>query len=497
MANKPVFIHSLFRTGSTYIWNKFRQSDRYCCYYEPFHHIFSHVDTRNLKDALTKNFNAVKHPRLDKYYLFEYEQVIEAAGQVAAGSGHSTPVGEAGPPRAITPSPTGGAEGKGMPYFKKSFSFDEFCFNGDNPDLKAYIDFLIAAAGDKTPLFQFNRSSLRTGWFRDNYPGSLNFYLARNPRHQWQSYIELYERTHYLSFFVMDLLIAGINEDSDGYRVLSRHLPLIKYEDCSVNHEISFYQLIQDAYSPEEQYLIFYYTWFLAFIENVCRADSVISIDLLCADTGYREDINARFKDWGIQGVNFADCKIPTYSRCALPVKTMENIESKVQKMLLTALSPEKFATLLDRLPSPDAGYFGFRRDKFLRYRSAKLKKVTTPQQAVEKYRQMVVTAAKELFRQIDAFESRENRLQALQGIRLRLDESTRKLEQARDEKKELQRRLKENEAQREKMAQANHALREQNRAHREQVRVMRNSLSWKLTAPFRRLNKLIKPRKK
>ena len=76
MLKKPIFIHSLFRTGSTYIWNKFRQNDKYYCFYEPFHPALSEITNDNIEQLLTKDFESVNHPSLSKYYLYEYKKLL-------------------------------------------------------------------------------------------------------------------------------------------------------------------------------------------------------------------------------------------------------------------------------------------------------------------------------------------------------------------------------------------------------------------------------------
>jgi hypothetical protein len=76
-SKNPIFIHSLFRTGSTYIWNKFRQNPKYVCYYEPFHHVLADVTKAGIGSTLTTDFDAVGHPRLDRYYLSEYERLLQ------------------------------------------------------------------------------------------------------------------------------------------------------------------------------------------------------------------------------------------------------------------------------------------------------------------------------------------------------------------------------------------------------------------------------------
>ena len=68
----PVFIHSLFRTGSTYIWLKFRNNEQYYCYYEPFHEVLS-ILTRDVSNLLNEDLarDVLGHPAIKKRYFFD------------------------------------------------------------------------------------------------------------------------------------------------------------------------------------------------------------------------------------------------------------------------------------------------------------------------------------------------------------------------------------------------------------------------------------------
>ncbi|TFH40829.1 MAG: hypothetical protein E4G96_06765 [Chrysiogenales bacterium] len=305
MEHHPVFIHALFRTGSTYLWTKFRKRDDFYCYYEPFNETLGRLDAAYFREFNTRERVTEKnrHPEIEKPYFFEYKKFI--------------------------------LKGKaGVPFFKKSFSYDEFCFVGRNPDLQRYIDFLIDGAGKRTPLFQFNRSSMRVSWFKRHYPTSLNIYLFRNPRDQWQSYNDFFQKNDNPFFLTMDALIAGKNLAAEKFAPLKLLAPLFGYENSDFQYEELFYRLLYESYTPEERYAIFYYLWLVCLIENILHADYVLSIDALNADISVQDDFADFFHSHGIDAVDFRDVNIKGYTTYALNPGVMGRIETMVRNLV-------------------------------------------------------------------------------------------------------------------------------------------------------------------
>jgi|GEM_PF-1062425 len=337
MSKPSIFIHSLFRTGSTYLWNKFRQDKNYYCFYEPLHHILAQVSTINIQYMMTTDFKAVHHPELDKYYLEEYMPLL-SKGQT------------------------------GLPYFKKEFSYDQFCMNtGDeNPGLKQYIDSLLNSAAGKIAVLKFNRTAFRTGWFKKNFPLSAHIYLNRNPRDQWQSYNELFQRKKNSLFFLMDLLIASVNRDNAVFDPLSKIIPLVRYSSPNQDNENDFYRIALRSYSDEERYCIFYYIWFNAFIKNVCDAILFIDIDLLSEDISYKNKLTELLRERHFEGIHFDDAKIEHYSHYTLPINTMDEIETKIQQLSLQSLTLDQIDGFFRDIPPEGEKFLKLQREDFI-----------------------------------------------------------------------------------------------------------------------------------
>ena len=148
--NPPVFITARFRTGSTMLWNMFRQIPEAVAFYEPLHEQLP---------ALIRNGIPVqpRHFHVDEYFR-EYPDV-------------------------------GDLERHHRPEFGVCRLHLEA--RDEHPELKEYIQYLIdIVPEDKTPVFQFNRLDFRLPWIRENFPDAVLVHLWRCPRDQWVSAIE-------------------------------------------------------------------------------------------------------------------------------------------------------------------------------------------------------------------------------------------------------------------------------------------------------------------
>jgi hypothetical protein len=143
-----VFISGRFRSGSTLVWNLFRQIDRCTAYYEPFNERmwFSNENRGKYVDQT--------HVGVEDYWS-EYD---------------------------------------GM--FSLSELYDENWIRQDlymdskswNLPMLNYIERLIERA-DGIPVLQFNRLDFRLDWIKHNFPNAKILHLFRHPRDQWCSFL--------------------------------------------------------------------------------------------------------------------------------------------------------------------------------------------------------------------------------------------------------------------------------------------------------------------
>ncbi|TWG38862.1 glycosyltransferase involved in cell wall biosynthesis [Acidovorax delafieldii] len=271
MQNSPIFVHSIFRAGSTYIFNVFRRScGGYWCYQEPLHEAayYYRADPSSLRfDDLDSKTQLLRHPKLEKSY---FDELIDV-----------WPVWE----KAIN----------------EKIIYEEYFYD---PESEAEIEYwrTLARGAKGRPVFQECRTSGRIEFIKRHLEGS-HVYLWRNPWDQWWSY----KVTSY--FDVVNLIIVSSPQAPPLVKNIWAELDIPSCSERSLSNLFSFYENI--ALTSEKSYLIFYLLWCLALREGMVHADLMINIDSLSDSSCYKLEILAALKNMGINEINFSDCEVP------------------------------------------------------------------------------------------------------------------------------------------------------------------------------------------
>ncbi len=290
LCNKPVFIHSMFRSGSTYLYEVFRRhKEEYWCYYEPLHEEIKFLKNTDIEKSQKINLT-LHHPILDKPYFDEFLKIGVDLNLV----------------------------------FKKRFSYDCFFLekNQDDPELKHYIQLLLDHAS-KRPLLQFCRSTGRIPWLKSNFK-AIHIFLLRNPWDQWFSYkiTPYFDHANRLIFCASSVPLV-INDLRKNIRIICRHTQDISddFRFCASTHT-----------SPEISYTIFFALWCYTFIQGSHHADCVIDMDLLGSSFDYQEQISTSLSKYSISGLNFNDCHTPQNHYSIPEVGFFNKIEDEIIK---------------------------------------------------------------------------------------------------------------------------------------------------------------------
>jgi len=141
------FLCGRFRSGSTFLWNIYRQVPEVTAYYEPLHEqLLQYIRTGVTPQA--------KHFFVDEY--FREFLSLEELKQIHY------------PDFGVT-----------RLYLESQDSF---------PRLKIYLEYLILHGGiGKKVIIKENRLDLRIRWLRQNFPSARVLYLFRSPRDEWIS----------------------------------------------------------------------------------------------------------------------------------------------------------------------------------------------------------------------------------------------------------------------------------------------------------------------
>ena len=288
----PVFIHSMFRTGSTWLFDRFRRSpEGYWCYQEPYHEFL--IKLKDQPDAVLdiheQIANELRHIVLQRPYFYE----IHAIREHVADS------------------------------FSKCISFDSFFDVQGCPALVDYTSRLIAHAPSR-PVLQCCRSFGRIGHLQAQF-GGTHVHLWRNPRDQWWSYqVNDYFDVTGLAILNADHpppLILHLRE-AIGFTPLRRGTFGEEYE-----------QLLQVPLNSEQRYLLFYTLWFYSLLQNREHGCCDLNIDQISCSRAYRRQAEMRLAELGVHGVDLSTCAVPQTAFDASEIKQFESIESKARHL--------------------------------------------------------------------------------------------------------------------------------------------------------------------
>lgn len=296
--NTPIFIHSLFRAGSTYLFNVFRRSDRnYWCYQEPENELLNclNVDPGELLKMSSDTVRGLRHPALNRPYFWEFCQIKDALSGL----------------------------------FQKSFSYDDSFVesSSDLPeDQGRYVGKLISAAKG-LPVLQFCRSAGRIGALKKTF-GGVHVHLWREPCNQWWSF----KVNNYFDPAVQRIYNARwlppVLEEA------KRRCSIVEFHSDDTEEE--FEHARRHPLGATTNYFVFYALWLYAYLEGEKYADITISIDRLSTDKAYQNAILQRLTLVGIDGLDFSDCSVPRAVFTKGEGDFFTEIEHQVQGLFLS-----------------------------------------------------------------------------------------------------------------------------------------------------------------
>ena len=219
----PVFVTGRFRSGSTLVWNLFRQVPSCRSFYEP-------LNERRWFDSTTRGTRIDRtHVGVEDYWS-EYEGLSHLAQ-----------------------------------YFHDDWGYRHLYLERHawEPDLASYIQGLIDSAPGRAVL-QFNRVDFRLPWLRHQFPDARLIHLYRNPRDQWCSSLvkpEQFPKEGSIEVFRAHdyFYLLAWAED------LSHHFPFL------------------DPRRARHPYEVFYYLWRLSYDFGHAYAHASFGLEAMCA----------------------------------------------------------------------------------------------------------------------------------------------------------------------------------------------------------------------
>jgi hypothetical protein len=259
----PVFLHTSWRTVGTWLWSRFRMVEGTRCFYEPLHEELATLSRDDIARLRPDNWPS-GHPDLTRPYYDEYADLLNA-------------------------------DGIGVQRYHDAFAIDQLLCPPETrlPDLRAYLDALIAAAegAGTVPVLKFCRSMGRSAWMRRNFPHAVHITVMRNPASQWSSARRQYLR-HDNPYFVAAPLraLASNRRTAQVVQVadaMGVQLPKLAGHDLAEDLALCTAEMAR--LTPEAAYRTFLAFWLLNALSGTDGADMVIDTDLLALSSTYRD----------------------------------------------------------------------------------------------------------------------------------------------------------------------------------------------------------------
>jgi hypothetical protein len=287
LTDEPVFIHSWWRSGSTYVWSKLRESESCRCYFEPLNPSIADLKLTTVERLPdiddTQN---LRHPTLKSHYFAEYADLLRSA--------------------------TLG--------YSRDLAYDRYLLLPDQSDerLRSYLSRLISSASEvnRRPILCFCRSQMRSAWMK-TVLGGLHIAQIRNPADQWTSFKSYQPEIR--PNFTVDMIVIALK---------LRHLhpnAFVHIEEferfaqqlsnrTSVPTNVVAHYFIPQFVRQRDCFDVFLLLWIAAALQAIAYCDFVLDIDQLSTRPDYRNTAERWFASWDCP-VDFSDCSSPTAAK--------------------------------------------------------------------------------------------------------------------------------------------------------------------------------------
>ncbi len=254
----PVFLHGMWRSGSTYIWSRFRACPDTYCFYEPLNYGLNRLTRKRITRDTPERAAANSHPALSQPYFAEYAPLLKFP--------------------------------KGVKAFRKRMSYNNFVLPEDSADnrLRRYISRLIdyATAQNRTPVLGFNASDLRVGWMNRQFR-PVSIHISRDPLAVWASYRRFMAEGNY-TFFTAWMLIIEKNRYHPLFAPLAAQLHLRRRSKVLTENPKDFYRAALDAMSPADSYRVVFWLWLASTLHALGQCVGFIDMDR-AGEPGYAQ----------------------------------------------------------------------------------------------------------------------------------------------------------------------------------------------------------------
>ncbi len=279
--HRHTFLHSSWRTGSTYLWDLFRRDGAALCYYEPFHEDLATLSPQRARARWPVPSEG--HPVLERPYFYEY-----------------------GPLAGVN----------GVRGYESRFAYADF-FGAASSRLLSQESYLrglmdVAERSGRAAVFGFCRSTGRLAGLRTSFPDACHILLVREAEDQWSSSASMRALHANPYFLVMPVLVLCTAAPGTRAQAVRDLLGLPEIVPSGVERD---YRKALDVVEGSPSGRL--YGWFCAYyllsaVSSLPYADAVLSLSSLS---------RGRLRQWRTAGQlrRCSGFKV-SFSSVALPV---------------------------------------------------------------------------------------------------------------------------------------------------------------------------------
>jgi len=278
-----VFLHSSWRTSSTWLWSKFRDSQEALCFYEPFHHF---LRTASVDQALAVDAQSwpSRHPQAPSYYL-EYVPLFRRGGGIRLSH-----------------------EGFASTWFVPSGGL-----SGElRREERRYVALLLREAErrGRVAVLGFTRS-LGRSWALKQAFGGFHIFLHRNLWKQWASYQDYKRRGETFFCDTVPLLVNRTDDPFLAYlaaNYLARSPAAASSNDggAALIGTATAHEALA-ALGSDDAFALFMGLHLYLYLHAQTAADLIVDVSRLARDDDYRSASEAAIARAARLSVSLAD----------------------------------------------------------------------------------------------------------------------------------------------------------------------------------------------
>ena len=286
----PVFLHSSWRTSSTWLWQQFRYLPETLCFYEPFHENLVKM-TRQTAGEFDANSWGSGHAQTAPYF-FEFLPLIRKGG--------------------------------GVRLYRQSFAYDRFIPDGGltgslTPDEIRYVALLLRTAckNDRTPVLGFTRSLGRIAPLKSVF-GGIHVFLLRNLWGQWMSVLDQ-RRKGGTSVFFYNILRVVADQPNDRFLTDIHNFYFRRCVELAARHRVlgqlgalpptQFNQLVFDLLPEGEMFEMFMAIHLYLYLHAFFCADVAVDSTELARNPDYRRQCEEEVQQATGLAVDFSSAR--------------------------------------------------------------------------------------------------------------------------------------------------------------------------------------------